>query len=871
MNISPVVEWVPQPRFLVTAPRNSDLRLRRQRLEVLFDDLSVRHPLTVVAAPSGYAKTSALAAWVQHAPDPKAWLTLTSSNATTEEKFLSGLITALHRIAPDMDVRDSLLIGELLPAPTGPDTTVERIIEMAMSLTKPMVVVIDDAHHAGPALAHGPLKVLAESCGGKMHFVVAGAAVLATWFNRFLASGVAGRVGSAELALTAAEIAAENAVDGKAAAADIEAAERTHATTGGWPIAVQMSRMGASSDVLPNPALDEVLTEYVASSVLGRLRPELAEFILAATICHHVDSSLATALTGRADSAVLLEECAQQGIFVDRYVGRNAATVYRWHELFAEQCRILLWRTDASRARELNRVAAKALSGSLPIEAIKHALAGGERDVAMRLLLNSWLRIVIESGAEELDTLCLQLEAQFEPCVEILLVRACCLDAMGDAKGSLLILNRARALDQQVGGAEQSSPGTRAFAKLFLAHDPQELAASSDAAQKAMREEAIDSISFVYRQFYVGWTELRLRRDPYESVRLLQSALRSSESAGLKTLSNRIRANLTLALTYSGDLTAARKLMDTVPEPLPLALADGWSHYDGGIEVFARAFTDFWQDRLPEAKRNFTEMTRHGGHQNSYTALARLHLALCAAATGDARVISEAEAHVSGIGQAPAHGVPWQIYRALAAASLRVAAGEEAEGLALLAEVRTGQNIPVVLAHSAEIYRVAGRHAEAMAVLSQIEKAGMVSYVAVSALVTSAVISRERGDREEAHRQLERALDAAAPHGVARPFAGRDEALVTLLTEHAAWGTAHEGFLASRIIRSDGAVSRHAVVGSRLTSRELEVLGYLRTTMTAEEIAAALFVSVNTVRTHQRSIYRKLGVRTRREAIRYRP
>ena len=41
--------------------------------------------------------------------------------------------------------------------------------------------------------------------------------------------------------------------------------------------------------------------------------------------------------------------------------------------------------------------------------------------------------------------------------------------------------------------------------------------------------------------------------------------------------------------------------------------------------------------------------------------------------------------------------------------------------------------------------------------------------------------------------------------------------------------------------------------------------------MTAEEIAAALFVSVNTVRTHQRSIYRKLGVGTRREAIKFRP
>ena len=61
------------------------------------------------------------------------------------------------------------------------------------------------------------------------------------------------------------------------------------------------------------------------------------------------------------------------------------------------------------------------------------------------------------------------------------------------------------------------------------------------------------------------------------------------------------------------------------------------------------------------------------------------------------------------------------------------------------------------------------------------------------------------------------------------------------------------------------------MLGTQLSKREQEVFGFLRTTMTAEEIAATLFVSVNTVRTHQRSIYRKLGVSTRRDAIRLRP
>ena len=871
MDASPITEWTPRPWFLVSAPRANTLMSRRPRIEELLDDLSSRHPITLVAAPSGYAKTTALASWVQHAARPKAWLTLTPGNDASDEQILHGIISAMHRIAPDTDVRDSLAIGALFPDPSGTEATVERIAETAMSLTEPLVVVIDDAHHAGSALAEGPLGILAEHCGGMLRFVVAGAVGLATWFNRSLASGVAGHVGPAELVLTATDIAAEIADGRKPSAAEREAAEKIHADTGGWPIAVKVTRMGTGYGSQPNPEAGEMLTEYVASSVLGRLRPELADFILAATTCQHLDSALATVLTGNQNSALLLEECAQQGIFVDRYVDGNATTVYRWQHLFAKQCRILLGRTETARARELNRTAATALAGSFPMEAIKHALACGERELAMRILRGAWLRIVIESGASALHTLCLRLDTELGSCTEVLLVRACCLDALGDTKGSSLLLDRARVANREADGGNAVSAGTWAFAELFLAHDAQGLAASSDAAQAAMREENVDSISHAYRQFFVGWTELRLRRNPAETVRLLRTALRDAENAGLKTLANRIRANLVFALAFGGNLTAARSLMDTAPEALPAGLGAEWNHYDGGIEIFARGFIDYWQDRIPEAQRSFTEMTQRGGHQNSYTALARVYLALCAAATGDAREISEAETHRAGIGQSTAHGVPWQIYGALAAASLHVAAGEEAAGLALLAGVRATQNIPVVLVHSAEIYRVAGRHAEAIALLSGIEKAGMVSYVAVSALVTSAVISRERGDREEAHRQLERALDVAVPQSIARPFAGKDEGLAGLLTEHAVWGTAHEGFLASRIAHPDEGVSRHSILGSRLTARELEIFGYLRTTMTAEEIAAALFVSVNTVRTHQRSIYRKLGVSTRREAIKYRP
>jgi LuxR family transcriptional regulator, maltose regulon positive regulatory protein len=73
--------------------------------------------------------------------------------------------------------------------------------------------------------------------------------------------------------------------------------------------------------------------------------------------------------------------------------------------------------------------------------------------------------------------------------------------------------------------------------------------------------------------------------------------------------------------------------------------------------------------------------------------------------------------------------------------------------------------------------------------------------------------------------------------------------------------------LLAGIIRTDGAVSRGATADEELTSKELEVLGLLRTRMSRREIGDRLYVSLNTVKTHQRGLYRKLGVDNRAEAV----
>lgn len=76
------------------------------------------------------------------------------------------------------------------------------------------------------------------------------------------------------------------------------------------------------------------------------------------------------------------------------------------------------------------------------------------------------------------------------------------------------------------------------------------------------------------------------------------------------------------------------------------------------------------------------------------------------------------------------------------------------------------------------------------------------------------------------------------------------------------------GFLAEMLTRRHTLLRNDSESTRGLTTRELEVLEYLRTPMTVQEIAAALFISPNTLKTHCRSLYRKLGVDNRRDAVR---
>jgi LuxR family transcriptional regulator, maltose regulon positive regulatory protein len=128
------------------------------------------------------------------------------------------------------------------------------------------------------------------------------------------------------------------------------------------------------------------------------------------------------------------------------------------------------------------------------------------------------------------------------------------------------------------------------------------------------------------------------------------------------------------------------------------------------------------------------------------------------------------------------------------------------------------------------------------------------------------------GDQASAALSLERALELAEPSGLRWSLLQFGRSLRPLLARQLRHGTAHRALVGELLDAVDGTDGRSRgsapLVVEPLSPRETAVLRYLPTMMSNQEIASELFVSVNTVKTHLKAIYRKLDVADRREAVR---
>ncbi|MFC6154347.1 LuxR C-terminal-related transcriptional regulator [Nocardioides yefusunii] len=843
------------PWSALRAPEPGNWFVPRGRLDELLDAAAVRHEVIEVVAPGGFGKTTALAHWAAHRSAPTAWVSV-NSHTRNPQRLASGISRSLADAVRGRPGFEQLAgsVGDVGTAAGA----VTRWIEALERAPERVVLIVDDVHHAPGILDHGPLALLLDAAPRNLCVVVTSHTPDPSLVRRRVA-GMIGLVTSDELRMTRDEVlSVSRALDREL---DADVIESIHTGTGGWPVAVGLELL-APGVVLPMAG--EPMRDYIQHEILAKLPADLVTLVLSTSLLERFDTEAARQVSGLPETQALLGELLDRGLFLTRVSDRTGRVSYRWHARVARECRELFRASRPSDFVQGARAAVQVLWHDDPVAALDVACCADQVDLVRALLGDHWLSLLVEGDLAVLRDSIAALDPDQRGETVVLVLEAALAQLGGDHELAAMLVDSARAA---------AVPGVArdrlALAQMSLmgANEGNELERACDEVRDLLRTDVVPGRpEHAVTVFLLGWAELRLRRAPLRALDLLRTSARLASEAHASVLERRARANAGFAAAFLGDFEAAEEELRTLGGR-KVAGADIWEVYDGGLTDFTEGWIGFWRGDLTIAEQKFGAVIADHGRV-AYAPLARVLQVWVACSIGDPRRIRRADQARRDIPDADAHGVPWAHYALVARAKILVAQGAGASQVVpLLRQAADRANVPVIALESAVMLHRMGQlgdTVDALRRLSPLERQPL--YVQTGALVVNALVQRRRGETESAHRLLERALDLGAPARLGRAFDLTQPGLRPLLAAHAARGTAHPEYVA-HCLAGNTSVDASSPVGG-LSSREREILEYMRGTLTNAEIAAALHVSVNTVKTHQRSIYRKFNVATRREAVR---
>lgn len=349
-------------------------QVRRDALLARLDGALARR-LTLIHAPAGYGKTSLLSQWRARVDSDEtlvAWLTLERDDA--DPGRLAQYI-ALAVVGMDAE-------GERKLADLPPRAALSAIINRLAREPRRVVLILDDLHLAESAPVGEFLKALIQLAPPNCHFIVASRDY--PWLGQSL---LAAEEQLLELHAEDLKFSAEEAGallargDGATLAGDDVA--RIVERTEGWAIALQLTALSLKRGADPRQLVAHFsgaspeLARYLSEQVLMTLPDETQQVVLRTALLDHLTGDTINLLCDRHDGWLLLERLEQQGVVLTPVSPDRQA--YRYHQLFAEYLRERLARGDAAQFRALQRRAALwfADRGEV-VEAVNHAIQAGD-------------------------------------------------------------------------------------------------------------------------------------------------------------------------------------------------------------------------------------------------------------------------------------------------------------------------------------------------------------------------------------------------------------------------------------------------------------------------------------------------------------
>jgi LuxR family maltose regulon positive regulatory protein len=815
--------------------------------------------VAVVSAPAGSGKTSLLRLWQDRYGRGRriAFLSVRPGQQDAQ-LFWHSLLGTVH------DATGSARTEPPITPGFDGYTMVDKALSAIGPDGEPFYLVLDDLHELGSAEALDQLTSLLTRLPPHAHAVIATRGGSPPGLHRLRLSGDLAELRVAQLRFTAAET--RELLATARIPLPAEVATTLHERTEGWAAGLGLAVLSLAGHPDPERFVaefsgsDRTVAEYLMAEMLERQPDDVRRLLLRTSLTDRVSGGLADALTGTTGSDRILLELEEANAFV---VALDAGrTWFRYHNLFAGLLRLELRRTHAAEIPALHRIAAGWFAEhALPADAVRHLQAAADWPGAARLLADHALSMTLDGQAGTVAALlhAFPAGAGAQP-PELAVVHAiAALDRMH-------LEEAAAQLEIARSGAETTaSRMVVTTVDLLLARLrghfpavyeqvealPSPLTGHSNADLALLRD--LHAVALLNLGVTEAWS-LRLA----ESERHLSDGAARAREIGRPYLEVACLAHLGFATTVHSLAVARRRCEEAMAE----AARHGWDSEPviapaqatlAGILVGTGEF-DQGEHWLERAKR----LTRAEG-EPGIRLLVHLVAALLLAGRGrhhealpEFAAARRVQADMAGEHALSARVTAWMI------------ATQARCGLVEEAKAALDQAVGQELHTAAAVVRLAeGDPAGARKELRPALGAASV-LVRTEASLVDALACRDLDDPQAAHAAVEHALNLAEPDRLILPFAmtGARELLESLRD------TSHAAFVADILDAVRGVAPTNPLPAEELSPSELRVLRYLPTNLTRPEIAGQLSVSVNTVNTHIRRIYAKLGATDRTAAVR---
>jgi len=875
------------------APRVRSPLVSRPRLLSQMDEAS-RLPLTLLAAPAGFGKTTVVSEWVARGSRHAAWVSLDPAD-NDPARFWAYTLAALETLQRGVSTTELAFPGGMALGgeQQAPDALLTALINAVAGFSWDFSLVFDDYHVIKNQQIHDAIAFVVNYAPACLHIVLATRAEPPLPLSRWRARGTLGEIRAADLRFTPDEARQFlTGVMGLGLPEEDSTALETY--TEGWIAGLQLAALAVRQQqasrihdlIRGSVAGHRYVLDYLSAEVLQALDPGVQSFLRQTAILDQLSASLCDAVTGRSDSQAVLAYLERSELFVVPLDVEGHW--YRYHNSFAPILQKLLSQAEPALIPELHRRAALWYQEQrLYPEAIHHALALPDYPLAANL---------IETAAPE------QLH-RAEVVTLVAWLEALPRDLIGsraDLSIYYLVANlvawHVDELRQFVDDLQRDPPppataqhaddlrGVIMVVQALLAAKSGDESRMSDLARYAL-ESAPNEVTWpgVLRPWVRGLSYL-LSGEPESASQTLAEMISANQTQGNLMLAATVAAAARLDIEY-GSLSRAGAMCRRAI--VLLHQRGGARAPVAGLVYSMMALTLRLQDDLEGAEQYVLKGLPLIRQWGATWALLRNYVSLAwiRQGRGDLAGAEEALRSASGLAEDEAMVNAHEAALALARGDVEAAArwaGELAR-LSNAPELDLLSFVPVKTATWPWLLVAQGQSAQAVPILQRLldeptARGRLPLRIHDNALL--ALAWRGQGQPGRAYVALGEALGLAEPEGYLRVLLDLGRPLIDLLREGLAahaWPEPRLSAFAGKLVmlgqRAEAGagppagLAPTAALAEPLSPREVEVLRLAAQGLSNQEIAELLYLGLSTVKTHMHNIYGKLGVESRKEAV----